>query len=194
MRVKICGITNVKDAMMASEAGADIVGFVFDKRSPRHADYEVLKQASRAGMTVAAVYTDISSVYTSEMVEDYVQIHFPHDDSLIDYVHEQGGRVISVIHYGFEDLSKKYGDYRKADIIMVERKPKISEVIGSDDFDGKKLGFAGGIDQNDVHMILRRSPLLIDVSSSLEYAPGRKDKHKIMNFFEALGEYYEDHR
>ncbi|PYB68321.1 phosphoribosylanthranilate isomerase [Thermoplasma sp. Kam2015] len=194
MKVKICGITNVEDAMMAYEAGADIIGFVFDQKSPRHADYEVLRQASRAGLTISAVYTDISSIYSSEMMEDYVQIHFPHDDSLIDYVHERGGRVISVIRYGLEDLSKIYADYKKADIIMVERKPKISEVIDSDDFDGKKLGFAGGIDQNDVHMILRRNPLLIDVSSSLEYAPGRKDRHKIMDFFEALGEYYEDHR
>jgi len=42
--IKICGITNLEDALTAVEAGADALGFVFYKRSPRKVDTETVRQ------------------------------------------------------------------------------------------------------------------------------------------------------
>lgn len=194
MILKVCGVTDLKDALMLSDAGSDIIGFVFDARSPRRSSYSTLKDAAASGIKTAAVYTDPVSIMASEMVEDFVQIHFPHDRELIDYVHGQGRKVISVIKYGIDDFTAKYREYGPADIILVERKPKISEIMGAEEFRGKRIGFAGGIGTDDVERVIAEKPVMIDVSSSLESSPGHKDPEKVREFFSLVGGVHEPDR
>jgi len=70
--VKICGITNLEDARIAVDAGADALGFVFYQKSPRCVDVETVKQITAGappGVETVGVFVD----QTPEQVRDIVE-------------------------------------------------------------------------------------------------------------------------
>ncbi|MGB8833208.1 MAG: phosphoribosylanthranilate isomerase, partial [Candidatus Sulfotelmatobacter sp.] len=95
--VKICGMTNLEDALIAVEAGADAVGFVFYEKSPRNVTVELVREIVRelpegvekvgvfvggpfenivetlrqCGLTTAQIYPREPFAFTEEFVEDF---------------------------------------------------------------------------------------------------------------------------
>jgi phosphoribosylanthranilate isomerase len=85
--VKICGITNVRDAVAAVEAGADALGFVFYEKSPRHVTQEAVREIVRqvpAKVEKVGVFVEQSLDDMERMAETAgltgIQLHvrFPH--------------------------------------------------------------------------------------------------------------------
>ena len=80
--VKICGITNLEDALIAVEAGADAIGFVFYRKSPRHVDPEDAARISeklpagleRVGVIVPRSMDEISFIARTARVSA-LQLH-----------------------------------------------------------------------------------------------------------------------
>ena len=60
-QVKICGLTNVADALAAAEAGADLIGLMFYEQSPRHLTLAAAANISRALQEVDAAYVPSSN-------------------------------------------------------------------------------------------------------------------------------------
>ncbi len=71
--VKICGITNVHDALTAVDAGADALGFVFYEKSPRHVTQEAVREIVRqlpAKIEKVGVFVDESFALMEEIAQE----------------------------------------------------------------------------------------------------------------------------
>ncbi len=188
--VKICGITNFEDGKLAYNLGADMLGVVRSKESPRFAENTVIEELKTLGVPVVGVYTDLSQV-PDNPEEDFVQLHFNHTDQEIDNVKLRGVGTISVIQFEtFTKFLEKYESYKLAgtNLIMLESKEGIMKLKNSllhlsmmYDF-----GISGGISYKDIPEILTIKPKFIDLSSSLEKSPGKKDPEKMKKFFSDL--------
>jgi len=190
MKIKICGITNIDDAMYSIKKGADFIGVVLDYNVKRHGTEELIKEIKNKSpeTKVVGVYTKFPE---NEINEDYIQLHFPHNKNDIKYIKNKLNKnVISVININNEDYKNKINEYNEADYILLEDKNGIckdNNIINN--INKNKIGLAGRISPDNVKHVLEMEPELIDVSSSLEEYVGKKSFEKIDNFFKEIGEY-----
>ena len=190
--IKICGITSLKDAEYASSAGATLIGVVLSELSQRKGTHEIVDELSSHGHTVVGVYTDFESVRTTSSLEDYIQLHFPHGGDEIRFVHEKlGKKVISVVFPGNGNsiLNGSMDKLRSdADLVLVDygREITTEDMKNVPDLSGLKIGLAGKISPSNIREVLKANPFFVDLSSSLEISPGKKDHSKIEYFMEVF--------
>ncbi len=104
MKVKLCGITNLDDALVAVEAGADYLGFIFYARSPRCVDPQtagaIVAALRREGIATPAVgvFVDASLAEIAETMRvariDLAQLHGAEPPSLLAAL---GGRAFKAL-------------------------------------------------------------------------------------------------
>ncbi len=201
VRVKICGITRIEDALVAVEAGADALGFIFHPPSPRHLDPraagEIICQlpplVSKVGVFVNAPEETIWETVRLAGT-DTLQLH---------------GEESPEFCRRFRPLTV-YRAFRIRDASSLERLPAYdttgwlldSEVHGQaggsgERFDwdlaiqatrlGKPIVLAGGLTPDNVAAAIRQvRPYGVDVSSGVESRPGRKDPARLRAFLEAV--------
>jgi len=190
MKIKICGITNIDDAMYSIKKGADFIGVVLDYNVKRHGTEELIKKIKNKSpeTKVVGVYTKFPE---NEINEDYIQLHFPHNKNDIKYIKNKLNKnVISVININNEDYINKINEYNEADYILLEDRNGIYKDNNRiKNINKNKIGLAGKISTENVKCVLAMEPKLIDVSSSLEEYVGKKSFEKIDNFFKNIGEY-----
>jgi phosphoribosylanthranilate isomerase len=200
VKIKICGITNLEDALLAAELGADALGFIFFAKSPRHVAPETARSIiAQLPPFVAAVgvFVDEAAAVVQELAAnvglDWVQLHGQESP---EYCLSLGHKVIKGFRIQDEDSLRLLADYQGAAQALLLDTYKKGQVGGTGEiFDwhlarkAKKYGriiLAGGLTSDNVaQAIATAGPAAVDAASGTEAVPGKKDPAKLRAFFKA---------
>jgi len=189
VRVKICGITNIEDALHAIQAGADALGFVFYPSSPRYISPEdaatIIKQLppfiEKVGLFVNVDAATINRQSKSSLIT-LAQLHFEVEPALLAALEVP---YIQVTRAQKEsDIKQLDGQYRLVDAYC-EAYGGMGKRLNLEWFKDKensKIILAGGLSPENVHESLSYGFYGVDVSSSVESAKGIKDPLKVTTF------------
>jgi phosphoribosylanthranilate isomerase len=198
MFIKICGITNEDDALLATALDADALGFVFAPSS-RQVDVETVRDIVRRlprEMHTIGVFRNERPERIIEIVGRAglrgVQLHGAEPASEVRWIRERVQFVIQAFAAG--DPALRDAGKSAADIILVDSPDPGSGRV----FDwrlaegaprGKRILLAGGLTADNVGDAIRLvRPFGVDVSSGVEAKPGRKDPGKLRRFVVAARE------
>lgn len=189
LRVKICGITNLKDAIQAIECGADALGFVFYEKSPRYITPQEAKEiidqlppfVEKVGLFVEKSAKEIERIsYASHI--SLAQIHFDVDSSFLNSISFPTLPVVRAA--SVEDISKFSDRYRLVDAYceVYGGSGKRLNLEWFDGVDCSKIILAGGLSAENVQETLRYGFYAVDASSSTEKQKGIKNPEKVKGF------------
>ncbi len=189
MRTKICGITSYEDAMIAIDAGADALGFVFYEKSPRYispldakAIIKILPPfIEKVGLFVN-VDAQIINSYIQESGCTLAQLHFEANDEIYEQLFVPYIKVIRAKIK--EDISKYKDEYRLVDAYCEAYggAGKRLNIEWFKDTNNSKIILAGGLDSSNVASLKEYGFYGVDVSSGVEISHGKKDKEKVKEF------------
>ena len=189
MRVKICGITNYEDAKISCDEGADALGFVTYKKSPRFISPEEIKKiviklppfVCKTVLFVNETYEFVNEVmkYTNA---DIAQIHFEANEEFFKRLECKYLKVVRAKNSS--DLEKYKNEYRIVDAFVKEYggSGKRVPIEWFENKDNSKIILAGGLTPENVKEVVKYGFYGVDVSSGVESKPGKKDKEKIKKF------------
>ncbi len=189
MRTKICGITSYKDAMVAINAGADALGFVFYDKSPRCVTIEQAKEIISAlppfvEKVALFVNEDAKSIDTTcqAVGATLAQLHFEASDQLYNSLQTPHIKVIRA--KSKEDILRYQDEYRLVDAYCEAYggAGKRINIEWFEDVDCSKIILAGGLDDSNVSSLKAYGFYGVDVSSGVEISHGKKDSSKVRKF------------
>ncbi|MDR0747502.1 MAG: phosphoribosylanthranilate isomerase [Helicobacteraceae bacterium] len=192
MKVKICGITNLDDALCACESGADAIGFVFYGKSPRLIAPETALFISqklppfvkKVGLFVEQTPREINRICAFAKL-DLAQIHTDADDGFFARLKTPFLRVIRARTK--EDLKRFAGEYRLIDAFTESYggEGKRLPLEWFEGIDCSAIILAGGLKTDMLSAIMPFNFYGVDVSSGVERAKGVKDPALIAKFIKA---------
>lgn len=196
MKTKICGITNLQDALDAINAGANALGFVFYEKSPRYItpkNASLIAQKLPPFVQLVALFVNESSQTINEICKlakmDMAQIIT--DDESNEYFESLDVKYIKVVRAQTkEDILKYKEEYILVDA-FVESFGGAGKRVALEWFEGidcSKIVIAGGLNESNLHELKGFGFYGVDVSSGVEVSKGKKDKIKMINFLKAVNE------
>jgi phosphoribosylanthranilate isomerase len=190
--VKVCGITNEDDALLAVAMGADAIGFVFapSKRQVTvNVAADIVKRLPN-DVLVVGVFRDETPEKVVETVHRAglrgAQLHGHESPEETWWVGERLPFVIKAFVAGNRGVKDASG-YRASAILLDAPSPGSGQVFDWRLADGvpdkSRLIVAGGLDADNVAAAIEATrPWGVDVSGGVEASPGRKDPRKVRSF------------
>lgn len=210
MKIKICGITNLADARIALEAGADYLGFIFYAPSPRSI---TVTNACRITEALRADYNDAVPYFVGVFVNETVSaVEEKLDEAGLDFAQLSGDespQMLQALHYraykaiqprslaeALEDV-KLYAPLglhsaEHPAILVDAYHPNLRggtgeladpELVGKIRDFAPRMMLAGGLTPENIGAVVRTvQPFAIDVASGVEASKGKKDHAKVREF------------
>lgn len=197
IRVKICGITNLDDALAACEAGVDALGFVFAEEARRRNRYIAPEEARAIIAQLPPFVTTVAVCVNASLAElrsyltftDLVQLCGEEDPEMYRPVAD---RALKVIHVGQELQAADWKKYPARAIVLDTLAPGTHGGSGVP-FDwelaraatgfARPVMLAGGLTPENVAEAVKTvQPCAVDTSGGVEAAPGKKDHDRIRQF------------
>ncbi|MCG8632884.1 MAG: phosphoribosylanthranilate isomerase [Desulfobacterales bacterium] len=200
--VKICGLTRVDNALDCVRAGADMIGLVFFKKSPRNLSLSQAREIVRAlpdpvltcGVFVDAGYDEIMETAENTGFKA-AQLHGSESPELAEKLSGQGLVVIKAFFAARMPGLSMAEQYPAADFCLAEYGKGILPGGNAEAWDygmasdlntRVPLMLAGGLTPENVgDAVSRTGPAAVDASSGVEKAPGIKEVEKVKAFIRA---------
>lgn len=193
VKVKVCGMTSLEDALMAVGFGADAVGFIFYRKSPRFVTEKIVKSialppfVNRVGVFVNETAERINRIADVCRL-DTIQLH---GDESPAFCRKLRRRVVKAIRLRDANSLKLMPRFEVDGFLLdafAENLPGGTGMICDWSLvrRAKKFGpviLAGGLTPDNVQDAIGKvQPYGVDVCSGVEKAPGKKDRAKVRDF------------
>jgi len=197
MKIKVCGITNLDDARLATELGADMLGFIFYAKSPRAVSREIAAQICRAvAVEKVGVFVNETEANIRQTLQEcgLNALQF-HGDESPSFCRQFSAKKIKAIHVRNETSLQQASEY-DVDALLLDTYTDSQRGGTGKTFDwslavkaksfGRPIILSGGLTPDNVREAIRAvQPYAVDVASGVEREPGRKDPEKLRRFIEA---------
>lgn len=212
IRIKICGMTRLADALCATEAGVDGLGFIFHEPSPRAIAPEAAQRIiAKLPPLIAAVgvFVNRDRQQVEKIIRQcglgYAQLHGGESPEYCRSLAENAGpcRILKAIRVGPHTTSAEvapYQDYVQGFLLDTYQKNVVGgtgEVFDWSVIDrlhlSKPFLLAGGLSVDNIRAALEQvRPYGVDANSGLEEAPGIKSHELIRRFVAAVRKFEAD--
>lgn len=200
VRIKICGITNLEDALAAVEFGADALGFNFYHKSPRYiapdAASEIISKLPsgimKVGVFVNSSLAELDQFYSQSSVV-YIQLHGEESPPFVQRVTEYTGAIIIKAIRVSQNFDPQDALEYDAEYFLLDTSSSTAFGGTGETFDwdaalrfkefGRNFFLAGGLTPANVAGAIRHvRPFGVDVCSGVESIKGKKDHNKLEEF------------
>jgi phosphoribosylanthranilate isomerase len=200
VRVKICGVTRVEDALLACELGADAIGMVMTPSSPRCVSIErarAIRDALPAFVDAVVLSHDLPADRVRQIIDgvqpDLVQFHGTEGAAFCESF---GVRYLKALGMaGDLDVRAIAAEHARAAGFVLDGHPPGQQGGQGRAFDwsrvpqdlGRPIILAGGLHAGNIAVAIRTvRPWAVDLASGVESAPGIKDAGRLRAFFAAV--------